>query len=135
MVIDTSAIVAILANEPEASRYALAIQADPVRLVSAAILLELGIVLESRFGDAGGRELDLFLYAARVDVVDVTRDQAEIARRAWRAYGKGRHPAGLNYGDCFSYALARAQGEPLLCKGNDFCRTDVRLVIVGESAS
>jgi ribonuclease VapC len=128
MVIDTSAIYAILAGEPDAMAFATAIQDDPIRLMSAATLLELSIVIEARFGDAGGRELDLLLYTTGIDVIEVSREQATTARRAWRAWGKGRHPAGLNYGDCFAYALARSQGEPLLCKGDDFAQTDLPLV-------
>lgn len=127
MVIDTSALVAILAGEPEQRALAEAIQADPVRLISAATLLEATMVIESRYGPAGGRELDLLLHRAKVQVVDVSAEQTEIARAAWRRFGKGRHPAALNYGDCFSYALARVSGERLLCKGDDFARTDLPL--------
>ena len=82
-------------------------------------------VAESRRGAAAGRELDLFLYRAGIKVVDVSEEQALLAREAWRRYGKGRHPAGLKYGDLFSYALARAQGDALLFKGDDFAGTDV----------
>lgn len=80
---------------------------------------------EARSGDAGGRELDLFMYRIAPTIVSVGREQAEIARRAYRTYGKGRHPAALNYGDCFAYALSKSAGEPLLFKGDDFGRTDV----------
>ncbi len=132
MVLDTSAIVAVLANEPEALRMARAIESDPVRLLSAANLLECAMVVEGRYGPAGGRELDLFLYRAQVEVVPVTADHAARARRAWRAFGKGRHPAALNFGDCFAYALAQASGEPLLFKGDDFGLTDV--VVAGAPA-
>ena len=126
MVIDTSAIVAIFFNEPDALHYRQRIAEDPVRLMSAATLVEVTMVIEGRFGEAGGTELDLWLYKANVDVVAVTADYADQARRAWRRYGKGRHPAALNYGDCFSYALALLTGEPLLFKGSDFSQTDVR---------
>ncbi len=126
MVIDTSAIVAIFFNEPDALHYRQRIAEDPVRLMSAATLVEVTMVIEGRFGEAGGTELDLWLQKANVDVVAVTADYADQARRAWRRYGKGRHPAALNYGDCFSYALALLTGEPLLFKGNDFSQTDVR---------
>jgi ribonuclease VapC len=126
MVIDTSVVVAILTDEWEAPLFEEALEADPVRLMSAASLLEAALVVEARLGEAGGRELDLLLHAASVDVVAVTREQAELGRRAWRRYGKGRHPAALNYGDCFAYALAKLTGEPLLFKGEDFARTDVR---------
>jgi ribonuclease VapC len=82
-------------------------------------------VIESRKGEAGGRELDLLLYRAAIEIVAVDQDQAEIARIAWRRFGKGRHPAGLNYGDCFAYALARTRQLPLLFQGDDFSRTDI----------
>jgi ribonuclease VapC len=126
MVIDTSAIVAIALNEPDASEFEIRIADDPVRLISAAIVLEASIVLESRLGDAGGRELDLWLLKIGAEIVAVDAEQVGTARRAWRRYGKGHHPAALNYGDCFSYALAVTRGEPLLFKGDDFLKTDVR---------
>lgn len=128
MVIDSSAVIAILLREAEAKTLADAIEAAPICMMSAANLLETSIVIEGRLGDTGGRELDLFLYRAGIDIVAVDQDQAEIARRAWRLYGKGRHPAGLNYGDCFAYALAKATGTPLLFKGNDFSLTDVKRI-------
>lgn len=126
MVIDASALFAILADEWEAPLFEELIEADPVRLLSAASLLEAAIVVEARYGPAGGRELDLLLHAAQVDVVAVHREHAELARGAWRRFGKGNHPAGLDYGHCFAYALAKVSGEPLLYKGEDFGRTDVR---------
>ncbi|MGO4124359.1 type II toxin-antitoxin system VapC family toxin [Inquilinus sp. YAF38] len=125
MVIDTSAILAILLNEPEAPDFERRIAADPVRLISPATLVEAAIVIESRLGDAGGREFDLWLHKLDAEIVPVDGDQAQMARRAWRRFGKGRHPAGLNYGDCFAYALAATRGETLLFKGNDFSRTDL----------
>ena len=125
MVIDTSAIVAIFFNEPDAVSYRERIADDPIRLISAATLLETALVIEGRFGEAGGAELDLWLHKAAIEVVTVTAEAADQARRAWRRYGKGRHPAALNYGDCFSYALAALTGEPLLFKGNDFSQTDI----------
>lgn len=125
MVIDTSAILAILLNEPEAPDFERRIAADPVRLISAATLVEATIVIEARLGDAGGRELDLWFHRLDIETVPVDAEQAEMARRAWRRFGKGRHPAGLNYGDCFAYALAATRGEPLLFKGDDFSRTDL----------
>lgn len=128
MVIDTSALVALLSAEPEATRIALAIEADPVRLLSAATLVEISIVLESRQGDAAVRELDLLLARAQIQIDPVTAEQAELARSAWRRFGGGRHAAALNYGDCFSYALSRASGEALLFKGKDFTQTDVSAV-------
>jgi ribonuclease VapC len=129
MVIDTSAIAAILFDEPEAPLYERAIVADPVRLMSAGTLLETALVVERRLGEAGGRELDLLVHRASLEIVSFTADQAEMARRAWRTFGKGRHPAGLNLGDCFAYALSRTSGEPLLFKGVDFSRTDVEAVL------
>lgn len=128
MVIDTSALVAMLTGEPDAARFELAVEADPVRLMSAASLCEAAIVIESRFGEPGGRELDLWLHRAGVDIVALDADQAEVARVAHRRFGKGRHRAGLNFGDCFSYALARVSGQPLLFTGDDFPHTDIGLV-------
>jgi ribonuclease VapC len=124
MVIDTSALVAMLADEPEAEAFEALVEGDPVRLMSTATALEAAVVVESRFGEPGGRELDLWLHRADVSLVAVDVAQLAAARRAYRRYGKGRHPAGLNYGDCFSYALSAVSGEPLLCKGDDFTRTD-----------
>lgn len=125
MVIDTSAIVAIAFNEPEAETYEQKVVDAPRRFISAATVLELAIVIEARLGEAGAAELDLWLYKAGVEIVAVDAEQIAVARRAWRSYGKGRHPAGLNYGDCFSYALAKTRSEPLLYKGDDFSRTDI----------
>jgi len=125
MVIDTSAIVAIALNEPDASEIEGRIADDPVRLISAATVLEATMVLETRLGDAGGREFDLWLLKIGAEIVPVDAEQADAARRAWRRFGKGRHAAALNYGDCFSYALALTRGEPLLFKGEDFAKTDV----------
>ncbi|CAN7456367.1 type II toxin-antitoxin system VapC family toxin [Phyllobacterium sp. LjRoot231] len=125
MVIDTSAIVAIALNESEAASFEQQIANDAVRLISAATVLETTMVIETRLGEEGGRELDLWLYKAGVDIVTVDTDQMDAARHAWRRYGKGRHPAGLNYGDCFSYALAITRQEPLLFKGDDFSKTDI----------
>ena len=125
MVLDTSALLAILLDEPERRRFNELIEADTVRLISAASVLEAAIVLETRSGEAAGRELDLFLHRAKVEVTAVDGDQVEIARAAFRRFGKRRHPAGLNYGNCFAYALAKASGEPLLFKGTDFAQADV----------
>ena len=125
MVIDSSAIVAIAFNEPEAAAFESRIADDPVRLISAATILEIAMVIETRLGEPGGSELDLWLHKAGVEIVAVDAEQADLARRAWRRFGKGRHPAGLNYGDCFSYALAATRQEPLLFKGNDFSQTDI----------
>ena len=128
MVSDTSALAAIFFGEPERQKFLHAIISASTRLISAATVLETGMVVESRLGDAAGRELDLFLIRANFQIVALDADQAELARSAWRQFGKGRHPAGLNYGDCFSYALAKWTGEPLLAKGNDFRLTDVAVL-------
>lgn len=125
MVIDTSALAAIFFGEPERPKFLAAITEADSRLVSAASVLETGIVLEARQGEAAGREFDLFVVRANLQIVPVDAEQADLARSAWRKYGKGRHPAGLNFGDCFSYALAKACGEPLLAKGTDFASTDI----------
>jgi ribonuclease VapC len=133
MVIDTSALVAMLSDESDAERFEAAVEADPVLLMSTASQLETALVIESRFGEPGGRELDLWLHRAAVDLVAVHAEQAHAARVAYRRYGKGRHPAGLNYGDCFAYALAKISGEPLLFKGDDFPRTDITAVTLPET--
>jgi len=125
MVIDTSALLAILQNEPERRRFNEAIEAAETRFMSTASFLEVSMIVESRYGADGVRDLDLLLAKAKVPVVPVDEDQAHLARRSFQKYGKGRHPAGLNYGDCFSYALARSLEQPLLFKGNDFSQTDV----------
>ena len=129
MVLDSSVLVAILLGEPEAALFAATIEAASPRLLSAASLLEASIVIETRKGEAAAQELDLLIYRAEIEVVPVDHNQAEIAREAWRRFGKGRHPAGLNYGDCFTYALAKVTGAPLLFKGADFNRTDIPLVV------
>lgn len=128
MVIDTSAVIAIFFDEPDAPAFEAAIEADPQRLISAASVLETAIVLGARYGDTGEREFDLFLHKAKVQTVAVTEEQAEVGRLAYRTYGKGRHPPGLNFGDCFSYALSKTSGEPLLFTGADFACTDVEPV-------
>jgi ribonuclease VapC len=133
VVLDTSAILAILLDDGTAERLEQAIVEDPIKLVSAATVLEASIVIESRLGDAGGRELDLLLHKADVEIVAVTVDQVDVARDAYREFGKGRHPAGLNFGDCFAYALAKTVGEPLLFCGDDFAKTDVDRVILGTT--
>ncbi len=129
MVIDTSAFLAVLQDEPDRRLFTEAIQAAGVRRTSAATFVETSIVLESRHGAEGVRALDRLLEAAGVEVVAVDVAQSRIARQAFADFGKGRHPAGLNYGDCFAYALARHLGEPLLCKGHDFERTELALTL------
>ena len=125
MIIDTSAILSILLREPDAERFARAITAASSRRISAATLLETTIVLESRSGFAAAHELDAFLTRAQIELEPVTPEQVQAARQAWRRFGKGNHPAGLNFGDCFVYALAEATREPLLFKGRDFELTDI----------
>ena len=126
MVIDTSAIVAILQNEPEQDAFIEAIESADIRLVSAASFLEASIVILTRYGMDGILDLDLFMAKAGIEISSVDSDQANIARRAFRDFGRGRHPAELNFGDCFSYALAKSLDLPLLFKGNDFSKTDIR---------
>jgi ribonuclease VapC len=125
MIIDTSALLAILFDEPERRAFNEAIEAAETRLMSAATLVEVSIVIESRFGAEGLRDLDLFIELADIEIAAVDSEQAYAARRGFSRFGKGRHPAGLNYGDCFAYALATVLGEPLLYKGDDFSRTDI----------
>lgn len=127
MVIDTSALVAILQNEPERRHFNEAIQEAESCSISSATLVETSIIIESRYGSLGLGDLDLLISKAAITVVPVDLDQAHIARRAYSRYGKGRHPAGLNYGDCFSYALAKFLGQSLLQKGADFARTDLAI--------
>jgi ribonuclease VapC len=127
MVIDTSALLAIFLAEPERKLFLDSILQAETRMISAANVLETGIVLEARRGESAGREFDLFLVRANLQIAPVDSEQVEIARSAWRKYGKGRHPAGLNFGDCFAYALAKFAGEPLLAKGNDFFATDIEV--------
>lgn len=125
MVLDTSAIIAILRDEPERRQFNEAIESAQTRSLSTASFVECSMILESRYGADGVRDLDLLIAKANVIQMPVDEEQAQLARRAFQKYGKGRHPAGLNFGDCFSYALARALDLPLLFKGNDFSQTDV----------
>ncbi len=125
MVIDTSALIAILLGEPEAEKFAKLITGDTKRLLSAFSFLETSIVIEAKKGEAGGRELDLLIHRAGINIISMDPEQSELARYAWRNFGKGRHPAGLNIGDCCSYALSKYSGEPLLFKGDDFSKTDL----------
>ena len=129
MVIDTSALIAILFGEPEALSFTRAIADESRKLISAFNALETGIGIEAKKGESGGRELDLLLHRAQIEIVAMNADQTELARAVWRKYGKGNHPAGLNIGDCCAYALAKYSGEPLLFKGNDFSQTDIRAAI------
>ena len=125
MIVDTSAVLAVLFGESDADRYArLMVQADRCRM-SVANFLEAAMVVEGRAGAAGGDELDLLAQRTPIELEPVTVEHFEAARRAWRRFGKGNHPAGLNFGDCFAYALAETTGEPLLYKGDDFALTDM----------
>ena len=134
MVIDTSALIAILQDEPERRAFNRAIEAAARRAMSVASFVEASMIIEARFGADGVRDLDLFIAKAGIDLVAVDEDQALAARHAFRAFGKGRHPAGLNFGDCFAYALAVTQGEPLLFKGSDFSLTDIARVSCTSNA-
>ena len=126
MIIDTSAIVAILRDEDEARRFAEAIEAASVRRISAATYVEIGAVIDGARDPVASRLVDELLATAGIIIEPVTAAQARIAREAYRDFGKGSgHAAGLNFGDCFAYALAKATGEPLLFKGDDFSHTDV----------
>ena len=125
MVVDTSALLAILQNEPERRTFNESIENAEQVSLSAASFVEISMIVESRFGADGVRDLDLFIAKARITLIPVDEEQAHMARQAYRRYGKGRHPAALNFGDCFSYALAQAHADSLLFKGNDFARTDI----------
>lgn len=126
MILDSSAVLAVLLREPEQDRFLALIESAEICRLSAATFVEISIVIESQTGDAGINRLNDFLRRADVEIEPVTVEQAQLASRAWSDYGKGRHPAALNFGDCFSYALAKALDEPLLFKGSDFARTDVQ---------
>jgi ribonuclease VapC len=129
VILDTSALMAILFEEPEARTFARAIGSAPSPALSAATLVEAALVLEGRSGAAGAADLDATLGRLEVEIVPFTAEHATLAREGWRRYGKGRHPAGLNLGDCFAYALAKARNEPLLFKGTDFPQTDVKAAL------
>ena len=125
MIVDTSAIIAILFDEADADRYDSAIVAAPICRMSVANFLEATIVLEGREGIGAGHAFGAYVEQAAIELVPVTVEQARAARRAWRRFGRGNHPAALNFGDCFAYSLAEMSGEPLLFKGEDFARTDI----------
>lgn len=133
MVIDTSALIAILFDESGAAFCETAIINDDEPLISAASVLEASIVVERRYPDLNQNVLDLLIGRLGVKIVPVSLEQTGIARRAFRQFGRGRHKAGLNFGDCFSYALAKVSGEPLLFKGNDFGFTDLALISLPPS--
>jgi ribonuclease VapC len=129
VIVDSSALIAILFKEKEASAFASAMRDAPSRAVAAPTVMEAALVAEGRTGPAMGAELDDLLDTMDAEIVPFTAEHAALARDAWRRYGKGRHPAGLNLGDCFAYALAKERDEPLLFKGDDFARTDVKAAI------
>ncbi len=128
LVVDTSAAVAVILDEPGGRELAAHLEDALVRLMPAAIRVELGIVIEARLWPAGQDVVQRFLRDAKVDIVPVDADLADRAMSGWRRYGKGRHPAGLNFGDCFTYALADRTGHAVLCTGEDFAATDIPVV-------
>jgi ribonuclease VapC len=128
LVVDTSAAVAIVLGEPGSEELLVRLEAALARLMSAAIRVELGIVIEARLWPAGQDVVDRFLRDAKIDIVPVDADLAARAMSGWRRYGKGRHPAGLNFGDCFTYALAERTGHPVLCTGDDFAATGISVL-------
>jgi ribonuclease VapC len=133
MVIDTSALIAVLFDEPDALLFEAAVASDDEPSMSAASLLEASIVVERRYPSLRSDSLDLLVLRWGIKIAPVSVEQAEIARQAFRRYGRGNHKAGLNFGDCFSYALAKVSGEPLLHKGDDFSLTDLAIVSLPPS--
>lgn len=132
MIVDSSAIAAIILDDPERSAFIRQILASPRAVMSAATYVEIGVVVDGRRDPVLSRQVDLLMVEVGVQVVDLTVAQARIAREAYRDFGRGSgHRAGLNLGDCYSYALAVDRGEPLLCKGDDFIHTDVRVAAAG----
>ena len=125
MIVDTSALTAVLFGEPEAARYTEIIHDADRCLISAGNFVELSIVVEGQLGTVALRQCDMFLRRAAILVEPFTVEQAHLARQAFHDFGKGRHSAGLNFGDCFAYALSKFSGEPLLFKGEDFRKTDI----------
>ena len=129
MVIDSSALIAILRREPEEQDFRNAIKLASSRLLSTSTRVEAGIVALGRRGEAGLEQMQALVENLKLETVPLSADHARLAIDAFRRFGKGRHPAGLNFGDCFSYALAKATGEPLLFKGDDFSQTDVKRAV------
>ncbi len=126
MILDTSALGAIFFGEPDGHNYIAKIRNADCCRISAVNFVELSMVIEGQLGPEAGRQCDMFLRRADIIIEPVTVEQAHLARQAFLDFGKGRHPAGLNFGDCFAYALAKAAGEPLLYKGMDFSKTDIK---------
>ena len=129
MIVDTSAVIAVLFGEPEADSYTRLIHDADRCLISTGTFLELSIVIERQTGPEVARQCDMFFRRAGIIIEPFTVEQAHIARQAFHDFGKGRHPAGLNFGDCVAYALTKTSGEPLLFKGDDFRRTDIASVL------
>ena len=129
MVIDSSALAAILLAEPECRPFIEAIETADARLLSVANWLEISIVIEARYGAEGTRDLQRFIECAGIEIIPVDLEQGRLARDAWVRFGKGRHRADLNYGDCFAYALAKQRRRALLFKGNDFSHTDIAAAV------
>lgn len=129
MILDTSAVLAILFNETDAEVYARAISEADTRRMSAASFVEAAVVVEAQTKEGGSRQFDAFVRRANIIIEPVTEEQAYVARQAYTDFGKGRHPAGLNFGDCFAYALAKVSEEALLFKGRDFSKTDIQVAI------
>ncbi len=129
MILDTSAVLAILFQEDDAKAYARAISEAESRRISAVSFVEAAIVVEAQTREGGSRQFDAFFRRAGIVIEPVTEEQAHVARQAYSDFGKGRHPAALNFGDCFAYALAKVTGEPLLFKGQDFKKTDVQAAV------
>ena len=133
LVVDTSAAVAIVLGEPGSDELAAHLENALARLMPAAIRVELGIVIEARLWPAGQDVVERLLRDAKIDIVPVDADLADRAMSGWRRYGKGHHPAALNFGDCFTYALAERTGYPVLCTGDDFAATDIAVVRPGRA--
>lgn len=129
MVIDTSALIAILLGEDETERIAKVIAEDNVRLISSFSLLESSIVIEAKKGESGSRELDLLIHKIGAEIIGFDSEQSITAKKAWREYGKGNHSASLNIGDCCTYALSKSSNQSILFKGNDFNQTDIPVIL------
>jgi ribonuclease VapC len=126
--VDTSAAVAVILGEADSEELATELENALSRFMSAATSVELGIVVESRLGHAGQDVVERFLRDAKIDLVPLDSEMAARAMSCWRRYGKGRHPAGLNFGDCFTFALAESTGNPVLCTGGDFAVTEIEVI-------